>query len=80
MVKAGLGAGRVVEDEAEQRAGDDGGGEQASEPDEVAAAKARVPGLVGTGLWHRSNLTRRTRPRMRGSGAVVIVGGRPGRG
>ena len=80
MREGRLGAGGVVEHEAEKRAGDDCGSEEATEPDEVAAPKAGVPGLLGTGLWHRSNLTRRTRPRMRGSGAVVIVGGRPGRG
>jgi len=75
-----LGAERMVEQESEQRAGDDRGGQEATEPDEIATSQARVPRLVSTGLWHRSNLTRRTRPQMRGSGAVVIVGGRPGRG
>ena len=80
IVKTGSVPSGMVEQEAEHRARDDRGGEKATEPDEVAAPKPRVPRLVSTGLWHRSNLTRRTRPQMRGSGAVVIVGGRPGRG
>jgi len=76
----GRGPERVVGQETEDHATDDAADQEPAEADEVAAAEAGVSRLVGTALWHRSNLTRHTRPPMRGSGAVVIVGGRPGRG
>ena len=62
----------VVEDEAEDRAGDDGADEEASEPDEVATAQGVVGALIGhspgsLSIWQVTRRSTSALRRTRGS-------------